>query len=417
VKLSRHLWIALFWVPTNMLFGALLGPVLSAQVERLVPNASSEALGVLYFFAAVPALVVPLIVGPISDRCRSKRGRRTPFILGGSAVAALGLAAMSGAAQGKSFPAYLAAYIVVQLGVNAVIAANTALLPDLVPSEERGRASAYMAVFSNLGTFAGLALGALTQSAWFTELLLATIVVAFAFVLPDGIKETPLEEDLGSVDWRRWLRSLWIDPKTHPDFAWVWLTRAAMMLGFYMIQPFLRFYLRDLVRVDNPEAKLVPLLALILLAATVSAFLSGKASDRFGRKRLVRASALAVAAAALLFPWLQDLNAVLVVGILFGAAYGAYISVDWALGTEVLPSQNDAAKDMGIWHVAMILPQQLGAALGGGFILAAFHGPSRIINGQTTATYSAGGYVVLFSIAAFAMALSGLLIMRVKRVR
>jgi len=42
-------------------------------------------------------------------------------------------------------------------------------------------------------------------------------------------------------------------------------------------------------------------------------------------------------------------------GIVFGLGYGAYTSVDWALVSDVLPSVDDYAKDMGIWHVADVL--------------------------------------------------------------
>ena len=42
-------------------------------------------------------------------------------------------------------------------------------------------------------------------------------------------------------------------------------------------------------------------------------------------------------------------------GIVFGLGYGAYISVDWALATDVLPSMDDYARDMGVWHVALTL--------------------------------------------------------------
>jgi MFS family permease len=417
----QHLELSLYWLATNLVWGALLGPVLSNQVAILAPNNSAEALGLLYFLAAVPALVIPLVVGPISDRFQGRAGRRRPFIELGGITTAVGLLAMSYSFGVNQPGLYLLSYVLVQVGANTAIAAYTALMPDLVPHEERGRASAYMAVMSNVGTLMGLTLAALTKHFWTfdwqTEIILAGVLVFVLIIFLKSLKETPLTEPPEPLQWKSWLKSLWIDPRTYPDFGWVWITRAVMMLGFYMIQPFLVYYLRDLVGVKDPGTQVVYVLALILLAATISAFLAGKASDKIGRKPLVRLSALIVGGAALAFPFLHSLAAALVVGLVFGVGYGAYISVDWALGTEVLPNKNDAAKDLGVWHIAMIVPQQLGAVLSGSVILAFFHGPKMLVNGTSVVTYLPGGYFLLFLVAAGFFALSGLLIVNVKGVR
>lgn len=37
-----------------------------------------------------------------------------------------------------------------------------------------------------------------------------------------------------------------------------------------------------------------------------------------------------------------------------GVGYGAYQAVDWALALDVLPKGSNIAKDMGVWHVAMV---------------------------------------------------------------
>ena len=54
-----------------------------------------------------------------------------------------------------------------------------------------------------------------------------------------------------------------------------------------------------------------------------------------------------------------------VVGALFGLGYGAYQAVDWALAIDVLPRGDASAKDMGIWHVSLALPQVLAPAITG----------------------------------------------------
>src|SRR3979411_825408 len=72
---------------------------------------------------------------------------------------------------------------------------------------------------------------------------------------------------------------------------------------------------------------------------------------------------MAVAAIGLIVA--QQYAIALVIGAVFGLGYGAYTSVDWALATDVLPNMDDAAKDMGLWHIALTLPQLLAVPLAG----------------------------------------------------
>lgn len=54
--------------------------------------------------------------------------------------------------------------------------------------------------------------------------------------------------------------------------------------------------------------------------------------------------------------------------LVYSAGYGAYQAVDWALALKVLPAAGSAGKDMGIWHVSMVLPQIIGPASTGWLI-------------------------------------------------
>jgi MFS family permease len=48
---------------------------------------------------------------------------------------------------------------------------------------------------------------------------------------------------------------------------------------------------------------------------------------------------------------------------LFGVGYGAYIAVDQALITQVLPKAHDRAKDLGIINIAIVCPGAIGALI------------------------------------------------------
>ena len=50
-------------------------------------------------------------------------------------------------------------------------------------------------------------------------------------------------------------------------------------------------------------------------------------------------------------------------GLPVGTGYGAYIAVDQALITQVLPKSRDRAKDLGINNIAIVCPGAIGALI------------------------------------------------------
>jgi hypothetical protein len=63
---------------------------------------------------------------------------------------------------------------------------------------------------------------------------------------------------------------------------------------------------------------------------------------------MVSASTLVMGALCLVFPTTPSLSLTLPLSGFFGLAYGAFISVDWALAIDVLPAKSFAANDLSI---------------------------------------------------------------------
>jgi hypothetical protein len=93
------------------------------------------------------------------------------------------------------------------------------------------------------------------------------------------------------------------------------------------------------------------------------------------------------------------------IGALFGVGYGAYQAVDWALAIDVLPQGDSAAKDMGIWHVSLVLPQVIAPALTG-VILAALKPHSLLL-----------GYTLVFTATAFWFILGTVFVRQIRGAR
>ena len=137
------------------------------------------------------------------------------------------------------------------------------------------------------------------------------------------------------------------------------------MLGIYTVQDFLQFYMRDAVKAPHPEQQTTNFIIILSLTSLFSALGAGWLSDRFGRKRMVYISGCFMALVGLIFIVTQSLPIILVAGAIFGIGYGAYVSVDWALVADVLPSHKHYARDMGVWNISLSLPQVIAPIIGG----------------------------------------------------
>jgi hypothetical protein len=89
--------------------------------------------------------------------------------------------------------------------------------------------------------------------------------------------------------------------------------------------------------------------------------------------------------------------------LVYSAGYGAYQAVDWALALKVLPAAGSAGKDMGIWHVSMVLPQIIGPASTG-----------WLISGVKAWVSAPVAYTIAFGLAAVWLSLAAILVGRVR---
>jgi MFS family permease len=160
----------------------------------------------------------------------------------------------------------------------------------------------------------------------------------------------------------------------------------------------------------TPESAVTYMLVLLLLFAVVSSIVGGQLSDKYGRKLLVYISGGIMALVAILLIVTHQYVAALIIGAIFGIGYGAYTSVDWALATDVLPNMDDAAKDMGLWHMALTIPQFLATPVAGR-LLDTFQGV-----GRTTGRPNLG-YTVIFSLAVVYFLLGTIFVRKVKKAR
>ncbi|AFD25779.1 MFS transporter [Deinococcus gobiensis] len=398
-------WVlSAFWCGSAFQWLVLLLILMPANIVQFVGEAQKGTyLGTLTAIGAVMALVLPPLVGARSDRS----GRRLPYLrlgvginLAGLAVMALAVTLLGGL---SGFWVYVLGFLLVQFGNNYATAPYSALIPQLVPPAQRGRYSGVMAMLQAGGQLLG-AVVALVVTFLALPQAVAFVLVAVALVVPAvvtmrGVHETPPtpqeRRDMAAAPTLS-LRQLF----AHQPFLWVFVTRLLFALGQYSVQPFLQYYAADVLGQRNAGTATSIMLACIIVGSIGSAFLGGRLSDRLGRKPVIYVAGGTMAAAALLLLIAPNFAVALVLALLFGLGFGAFTSVDWALGSDAMPSRSSYARDMGVWHVAFTAPQLSSA-------------PQGALLDWGNARGGNLGYTLVFGIAALFFLLGVILVRRV----
>lgn len=405
----RHTALSLFWFGSFFLWIPISSILLQNRVDHLVPQRSLQdtGIGVAAGIGGLLAVTVPPLVGAWSDRLKTPFGRRRPIMVVGTLFTLPGLFLMVAA---TSYPMLVAGYAIIQFFFNAAGAAYAGVVPDVVPAQQFGKASGFLGAMTLIGIAAGTGATFVLGDAPLLYLLIALVVVISIVptlwaaqgegeLAPPRTAPQPFGDRV-----REFLR-----PLHEGDLAWVIFTRLMVSAGITVVQINLVNFFRYVVLGSAPSDKFTAIwLLVVTLTALPFGLAGGLLSDRFHRRKIfVYISGAAQAFVAIVFvifyPTAQGL--VFALGVAYGVGYGLYYAVDWALACDTLPDKTQSAKDMGLFHIALTLPQSV-IPFFSGPLIAAFNGPS-----------GNGGYRVVFSSAVIFMALGTAFVSRIKTVR
>ena len=365
----RPNWITLLFLANIGLWLAIYAPIqvlLPEQVASLnhhviksggVPRgADAVLLSVVMGVGAIASLLANPVVGALSDRTTSPRGRRHPWTLVCALTGAFGIAVVAAA---PAIWVMAIGWFIAELGLGGMLATLTAALPDRVPANQRGTLGALIGISQMLGTV----LGAFIVTVLITRMTAgyaacAVILVAcaslFVFRTPDERLPAEFRPELPV---KTALRRLWVSPRQYPDFGWGWLTHFMVNLGNDLGTLYLLYFLADGAHYHDPQTGLLILMALYAVALLTAAAVCGTLSDRSGRRKpFIIGSAAIMALAAAILAASPTWHLALVAAPLLGAGYGTYWAAAPALLTQVLPAASDRAKDLGLINIAYSLP-------------------------------------------------------------
>lgn len=393
----------LAWFGLNLVSGALSGAAIPKVLSVTDPRHKAGDFSALAAVGGIVVMIITPLFGRLSDRTRSRWGLRKPWMLGGTVV---GLAGVVGLAFTQRLLLMIMSAAVCQIGFGAVAMAQHALFADQIPTRTRARISAAVGVSSGLATIAAAGLVATLpqdeQPLWF--LVPGGIGALLCLVLLAGLKDIVRSEPADSLSWKEILGSYWLDPRVYTDFAWAWICRLAVTMSIVSISAYLLFFIIDSLGIPIRRASAIQTeaYAFFFVGNIVMTVACGWLSDVIGRRKPIVWISCAVTAAGLLLGMTAPSTTIFMIAIMIvGAGQGAYIAVDVALMTEVLPSFANAGKDLGVVALAYQVPQLL----------------VPIIAAVLLPTGGGNNYTALFVFAIAMAVIGGLAILPIKKVR
>jgi MFS family permease len=326
---------------------------------------------------------------------------RRPWMIVGLVLGSLGILVI---ALAPNIAVVLVGWCLAQVFFNAVLAAQAAVLPDQVPTAQRGTVAGAVGISLPVAAVFGTLVVTLF-SPHLLAMFLAPCVAASVFIVlfAATLHDRRLPRDAKPVPGRGTWRTFVVNPREHPDFAWAFLSKFLFLMAFAFLTTYQAYYLRarlDTVKADVPEQVLTATAAqgAVLIVASL---VGGRLSDRIGRRKVFVLCASAVMAVAMFVVAVSTQLVGFVIGAaLSGLGLGLYVAVDFALIVDLLPDPDHVAKDLGLFNIAGALPYSLAPVVA-----------------PVLLAVSDDSYTVLYSVAGVSALLGAAAIMPIRAVR
>ncbi|TMC15102.1 MAG: MFS transporter [Chloroflexi bacterium] len=388
---------------TNLLFLPPLLVTLPLKVSALVGiKVAPNSLALVAGIGALVAMLGNPFFGRMSDRTSSRLGMRRPWMVIGLLGGSFGLLLV---ALAPNIQVVLVGWCTTQLFFNALLAAQIAVLPDQVPSAQRGLVSGVLGICLPIAAVSGTFLVRLVSGNQLATFLVPCGIGGFFILLfALALKDRRLAAaDRPTWSLREFAGTFYVAPRTSPDFAWAFASRFLFILAYAFLATYQAYYLLDKLgsgRADVPQQIFLGTLtqSVVVVAASL---IGGQLSDRTGRRKIfVFTASIVYGLAMFVVAIASTFNGFLVGMAIGGLGFGLYTAVDLALVADVLPARSKVAKDLGVLNIAGALP----------FSIAPASAPVILAIGG-------GSYGALYAVAGVCAIIGALAILRVRGVQ
>lgn len=361
-----------------------IGYSLSIRIQQIDPAGKNTAIALAI---AIPGIIVVFtspLAGVLSDRTRSRLGRRRPWFFAGIVVGLIG-SALVGLAP--SVPVVVIGWSIAYIGYSISGAMVLTHLSDLLPEQQRGKVAGFSGAVTQIGPILGIVFaGAFVKTPFLMFVIPALLALVLGIIFASIMNDKPIKVVPGPIDVSSLLKGFYFNPRRFPNVGWVWISRALIFLALSFSTTYGVYLVEG--RLTKDPATVAGIVAtagaLGIVTAILGALLSGFLSDRLhSRKPFLVGSAILLAIGMIVVGFMQSELAYFVGSAISTFAIGVYSAVDQAIQLDVLPrEENQNGRFLSIIQLANQVPQAIGPLVAGGIIALAL--------GDYTAVYVVG---------------------------
>lgn len=341
---------------------------LPAMIQHLDAENKINIVALFSALGMVVAAVSNMIAGYVSDRTKSRFGKRTPWLVSGAFVFML---AMIFASMATSIPVLLISWMLGQVALNFIVAPMVAWL-DLAPDHGKGTASsAYGGLGMALGNNGFTILAAVFLGQYRLGFVIfgiitfiGTLIAACIVREPSNLDEKMDQSSSPTKNAFSFKELVTVFPKWSigRDYYLALIGKLSQGIGNFAITGYLLFIMTDFLHKDTTATQQsIQLINIIMLIFGIAmGFIAGPISDKFNILKLpVGLSTISLGIGALSLFFLQNDVGIMVYGFLAGLGMGIWNSLDNLLNLRVIPDKERVGLFLGIYNLGNTVTQAI----------------------------------------------------------
>ncbi len=241
---------------------------------------------------------------------------------------------------------------------------------------------------------------------------LSTIVIISLLVVFGGItlifskEKSTFVAERTKIDWKALVKSVFFFKAEGDRNYWrLIFSRFLYLVGIYGFQTFAQYFIRDKFPDQDPIQFTQFVMGSFVIVLIIFSLLSGRWSDKIGRKRLQIVSSFIGAVGAVMMIFASSPAQLIGFGSVLGAGMGIFLATNWALANQMAP-KGDVGKFIGLTNLATA----------GSAAIARLEGP--MLDGLNNADPGAWwGWTALFAVSAVLMLWSALAMRKIPEIK
>ncbi|MBB3475784.1 MFS transporter [Sphingomonas sp. BK345] len=357
---ARPAWFLLAFALANMggviAYLPLLTLLLPLKIHAIAGDARIPLLSLTAILGAVAASAANVLFGWLSDRSVARGGGRRRWVAGGLVATAASYVLVASASTAVTI---VAAVVLFQVAVNAVLAPLLPIMADEVPDARKGLAAGLIALGNPVAALLSAVLVADEGLADATRLAVVPLLAALA-LLPLLL----LRGDGGGADETA--------PATAPllprrDLLIAAAARLLMQLATAALSLYLLYVFESIAPGERQlvlARQVGTLLTICYVIPLPLALLVGRWSDRVGRRQPFLVAAGLVAVAGLGTMALAAGTTAAAIGFAtYSVGSAVFLALHSAFALQLLPDPRRRGRDLGLLNLTNTLPALLGPLL------------------------------------------------------